>query len=75
MYFVNKENVARGKICKNSRKVALLFNGGTRCYSEINAHLLGNNAGKGGLTKTGRAVEKHVVEGIASAFSRFNVNL
>ena len=72
MHFVDEQHVALVQIGQQRGKIALLFNGRTARHAQVDAHLVGNDAGKRRLAETGRTVQQHMVEAFAAFFCRFD---
>ena len=61
MNFVDEKYIAFIQISKKCRKIALLFNSGSRRYPDIYTHLIRYDRGKSGLTESGRTVQENVM--------------
>jgi hypothetical protein len=56
-------------------KIARLFDGGAGRHLEVGAHFVGEDVRERGLAQTGRAVEQHMVDGVAALARRLDENL
>ncbi len=67
--FVNEQHVAIVEIGKQRRKVARLFLWRGRGHAQVDSHFVGDNARKGGLAESRRAVKQHMVKGSPLCFA------
>ena len=74
MDLVDEEDVAFRKIGQKRRQIARLFNGRAGCDADIHPHFIGDDAGQSGLAKSRRAVEQDVIQRLAAAARRFNID-
>ena len=65
MDLIDEQNVARRKVRQQRGEVACLFNGRAGRDAQIDAHLVGDDAGQRRLAESRRAVEQHVIERFA----------
>ena len=75
MDLVDEQYVALVEVGEECRQISLLFNGRARRHSQIHPHLGGDDARKGGLTQTGRAIEQYVIQRIVPHTGGLNVDL
>ena len=74
MDLVDEQDVAGVQIGQQRRQVAGLLDGGAGGDADIDPHLVGDDARQGGLAQARRAVEQHVVQGLAAAAGGFNID-
>ena len=74
MNLVNKEHIPLLQVGKQCRQIALLLNGRTAGDTNVYTHLIGNNARQRGLAQSGRTVQQHMIQRLATGACRLNVN-
>ena len=65
MDLVHKEDVPLVEVRQQRRQIPGLLDGRARGDADARPHLLGDDPGQRGLAQAGRAVEQHVVQGLA----------
>ena len=75
MDFINKKDIALGKIRKQCGKITGVGDRRAAGDAKITAHLVCNDGGKRGLAEPGRPVEKRMVESLAAELRSLNVYL
>ena len=70
MNFVDKQHVALVQIGQQGREIPRPFQGGAGGDAEIDPHLRRNNGRQGGFAQAGRAVQQHVIQGLATNLGR-----
>ncbi len=74
MYLVNEKHIVRIKRRKNAGKVAGLVENRTGGNFYAYSELIGNNAGKSCLAKSGRAEKQYMVKSLGAHFGRGGKN-
>ena len=74
MDLIDKEHIASAEIRQQRGQIARLFDRGTGCHAQIDAHLTGDDARKRRLAETGGAVEQHMIQRFAAAPCRLDVD-
>ena len=72
---VDKQNIIFRKVCQQSRQIPRFFDRGTARNTDIDTHLVCDNACQRGLAQTGRAIEQRMVERLPAHFGGLNVDL
>ena len=72
MDLVHKQDVVLVEIGEQSRQIPRLLNGGAGGNAHVDSHLVGDDAGQGGLAQTRGAVEQNVVQGLVPHLSRLD---
>ena len=72
MDFVDEENLALLDVAEDAHQVELLLQHGPGGLLDTHAQLGGDDPGERGLAQARRAVEQHVVHGLAAAARRFD---
>ena len=62
MDLIHKENIIFVQIGQKCRQISRFFNGRSGGNAEIDAHLIGDDAGQRCLAQTGRAVEQNMIQ-------------
>ena len=73
MDLVYKKNIPFLKIIQNRRHFSRLLNCRAGSHFHMHTHFIGNNTGKGSFSKSRRAIEKDMVQGIVTLFGSFNI--
>ena len=72
---VDEEDVPLLQVGQQGGQVPRLFDGRARGDPDLHPHLVGDDAGEGGLAQAGRAVEQDMVHRLAPAAGRLKVDL
>ena len=72
---VHKEDVVLLQVGQQGRQVPRLLDGGAGGDADVDPHLVGDDAAKGGLAQAGRAVEQHMVQGLPPHLGRLDKDL
>ena len=72
MHLIDKQHVAGIQVGEQRCQITGLFNGRTAGNAQVHAQLIGDDAGQGGFTQAGRAIEKHMIQCFAPLPGRFN---
>ncbi len=72
MDFVDEENFALLNVAQDAHQVEFLLQHRTRGLLDAHAQLGGDDPGERGLAQAGRAVEQHVIHGLAAVFRGFD---
>ena len=72
MYLVDEEHVVRLQAGQDTGQVARLVQHGTRRDFEAHAQLVGNDVGEGRLAQSGRSVQQHMVQRLATQAGRLD---
>ena len=67
MDLIHEQDVVLVEIGQQRRQIAGLFNGRAGGDADVDAHLLGDDAGQRGLAQARRAVEQHMVQRLRAA--------
>src|SRR5699024_1732654 len=72
---VDEQHVPFLQVGQQGGQVPRLFDGGAAGDPDLDPHLVGDDAGQGGLAQAGRAVQQDVVHGLAPAAGRLQIDL
>ena len=75
MDLVDEEDVARLEAGQDGGQVAGFFDNRPRGDPDVGAHLVGDDIGQGGLAQPRKAVEKHMVQGLAAVLGGLDGDL
>ena len=74
MDLVDKQHVPRGQVGKQSRQIPCMADGRAAGHPEVPAHLVGHDGRQGGFSQARRAIEQGVIQGLAPALGRLDVD-
>ena len=72
---VHKKHITLRQIVEDSRNFTGFFDSRTGSHLHVNAHLIGNNAGKSRLAQSRRSVKQHMIQRFSPGFGRLNIDL
>ena len=75
MNLIHKKNISLLKVIQNRRHLPGLFDRRAGSDLHVNAHLVSDDSGEGRLSKTRRAVKKHMIQRVPPLFCRLDIDL
>ena len=75
MDLIHKQQVALLQIVQDRSHLTGLLDSRSAGDLQMNSHLVGNDPGESRLAKTGRSIEKNMVQGVSTLFRSLNIYL